>query len=258
MHMVPVGKFYAIQAKINDSPYLFEIDTGSAQDLQMHKSLLDIIETKEFFKLSEWRDVNCKSYKTPVFILDKIEFEQFSIQRPSVREEPYEFSSIGEDSSSILGIDGRVGIPVFRAGKFWVFDFPNSCLWWIKGFETAKKHKEIVLDNYIVADILPVESLKRSHLVIWVETDFGKKKFAIDTCSEMSVLSPDDKKVIPPQKSISKKFKIGTHDYGKQELTLFRIFDEKFSSFDGILGIDFLKNKRVILNFETNQIFISL
>lgn len=245
-----------IQAEIQGEPYLFEIDSGGSCCFSLKKEFLDKINCIEEKIITRWSDINGNEYISPVFLVDLIQIQKMNISNVGVIEEnPYfhdQGSNLTPNATKKKCDDsaGRIGAVLLRQHDYWLIDFPNKSLVVFKDSETIKNNRKFSFEKFAEVALEPIEP----HIVINIETDFGLKRFAIDTGAYRSVLRTPPE--LQSHEIIStNRFSIGGHDFGAKQLYLFDM-SARMERFDGFLGRDFLQNHAVYLDFKNKKVFV--
>lgn len=260
--------FLCLEALVENKKALLVIDTGSSKIVALNEDFLKEIKNKNNNGCSKYLDLNGNAYDLQEFTLKSMkikgegtgeinfmdvlvteESDDFIKNAGKINKTPNELSKLTKEE--LEKKTGRIGIDVFRKHNYWLFDFPNQFLYFIKGVEETKETLGLLLDEFIE---VPLETTS-SHMVIQIETDFGIKKFVLDTACQVTILRVPTSEYSNSQYIKTKKFIANGKDFGVTELFLFDL-PPVFNTFDGLLGIDFLKSRAVLFDFENNRIFI--
>jgi hypothetical protein len=259
---IPLGfsayKIPTTYVEIQGKKYKVEIDLGSKTALTLNKSALDQIE-KTSSETSRWMSFKGEKYEAPKYLIEDVRVGNFSIKNVSSKEESENFANHG----SILIQDpmhqaeekaGRIGRDFFSNNNLFL-DF-NRCVLFICGNVKDLKKNHYQLDSFTQAPM----NLTSDGVVIEVEMDMGIKRFLLDTGSTISAIrsmniqeNTSSRNKMPVYES-SKLIIRGT-DFGGQVLYLLDISPD-FKDFDGILGMDFLNEHAVFLDFTKNIAYI--
>lgn len=277
MQLNKAGPFFYIEGTIGEKNYNLYIDLGSIFAMSILEDQLEAVQEKTNVGKYDWSDVNNNTYVSNLYEVEKITFEKFHINFPRIKSQPMDFygnkgtvpkpnnkledldfSSDHLSSIEINKIHGSIGSTSFRTGKFWLFDFPNQSLSYIKDLDQAISDKDVAIGEYVSSDILSEEGL----IAISVEVEGVERKLIIDTCAEISVLNKECFKSEPDKDFLSGEIKVSGHSFSNQtfllldDLHITYVNQGRDHKSDGILGIDFLKKHRIIFDFEKNKIYI--
>ncbi len=178
------------------------------------------------------------------------------LKKAKAKEESLDFTTKGSVIAKAKGISnaGRLGRDFF-AGKNIFMDFNHRVL------IICSELKDIRKEGYEIKNLITVPFKNTSDgIVLEIETDMGKKKFVLDTGTTVSVIRTENLNKVPIQQKegtpITKtsKFIIGGIDFGWRELYLLDISRE--FKIDGLLGMDFLKDHMVYLDFTKKTVYI--
>lgn len=251
-----------INVEIEGVRYLFQLDSGCFDCFSTHKKeVIEKIKNKTPLNSVNWFDVNGNSYVSPTFMVDKINIETFEISNAIIQEEnpffilegshlnPSENPSREKDNGLEI-ISGRIGIKVLRVLDYWLIDFPSSSIFAIRDIEKIKQVPGFSFEGFTEVHLEDI----RSHVALLVETDFGIKKFILDTGALRSVIAPPSERYLNHQILKTSRFSIGGYDLGETELYLFRPAEDFLC--DGFLGQDFFQKHAIYLDFKKNRAFI--
>jgi len=241
--------------KIGDKEYLVEIDLGSKTPLILSKKNLSDLPKKEKKEKMEFRDFKGNKYVSNTYILQKMNIGNIILHDVIVREINEDYSrntSIISDSNKEFQSIGR---PPFEKFKI-LLDFKNDRLFISNDLNKLKKL------GYDISSFIRTEcKMGRTGLILEVKTDLGKKRLSIDTGSTITSLRSSSeikktgKKLTLPIFT-TEKFMIGDKDYGALDLFLLDITPE-LNEMDGFLGMDFIKNHVIYVDFPAKVVYIS-
>jgi hypothetical protein len=147
---------------------------------------------------------------------------------------------------------GRIGRDLFL-GKNLFLDFKNYTM------VACNQLKDIPYKTLkLVA--LPFKNTSNG-FVLTAETDMGQRAFMLDTGATVSVFKPEAVKehLVKQQNGmqciVTSKFIMNGVNLGPRNLYLLEM-DEAFKEIDGILGMDFLKEYWVYLDFAKEMAYI--
>jgi len=249
-----------IEVTIEENRYPFELDLGGDFYFSIANEVMSSIKNKKSNGAIKSCDVKGNLYDSPITSVDLIEINKIKVSNVSVIEEKEAFILEGsvlnlplveKTKTDRLQILGRVGTRFFKGIDCWLIDFPNASLVAIRKMEEEKKSARFSPENFIELSLEKTDPL----IVIAIETDFGVKKFALDTGASRTILrTPDELLDAKGQIYTTTHFKIGEHEFGSIPLYLFDI-SSRFQC-DGLLGRDFFRNHAVYLDFENKKGYI--
>jgi len=248
-----------ISVNFEGASYLFLLDSGSFDCFSTHKKeIIENIRNKTTLDPVTWFDIKGNQYSSPSFLINKVDIETLQISNATIQEESIEFISNGSHLSPDKGakkevlekISGRIGIEALKCLDYWLIDFSRSAIFAIRNLDKLKNNPHFSLDGF--TEVKLEDNPK--HILISVETDFGIKKFILDTGASHSVVAPPSKNHSNYETVKTNRFIIGGYDFGQTELYLFHP-EENFSC-DGFLGRDFLSKYPIYLDFKKNRVFI--
>lgn len=253
-----------INVEIEGSKYLFQLDSGFFDYFSTHKKeVIEKINNKTPLEPTTWFDIKGNSYISPAFSVKKINIETFKISNATILEESSSFILDGsylhplknpphENNAELDETFGRIGVRTLRTLDYWLIDFRKSSIFAIRDIEKIKKIPGFSFKGF---SEVPLENI-RSHAVLCIETDFGTKKFILDTGAHRSVMAPPSEQHSNHQILKTNKFLIGNYNLGETELYLFQPAEDFLC--DGFLGQDFFQKHAVYLDFKKNRAWIQV
>lgn len=258
----PYSHLPVTSIEIEGKNHKVEIDLGARMPLSLRETILkDLIKKPN--GTSRRVDIWGNEYETPLFHIPKAKTGDFTVKKIETREESYDFatknSTVYDDTDRTeeerCQYTGRIGRGFF-SGKNIFMDFHNSI------FILCKDLKDLGRDGYKFENLTsaPFE-ITLSGILLKTETDIGITRFVIDTGSTISILrssltAPNlETKRYGLSVFSSVKFSFNGIDLGPQDFCLLEI-SPVFKEMDGLLGMDFLQEHIIYLDFKTNTAYI--
>lgn len=239
-----------------------ELDTGMDRPFALRTELLDRLNGKQEDGIAQSWDINHNEYHSFSFVIPEIIWEAATITKMSAKEENIYFLTQGSFLQSPLEISertqeyldkvsGRMGLECLLAAPYcWFFDLPHRELYLIRDLNKAVKRGQFSLEGFVE---VPLEIIN-SKLIVSLETDFGWKRFVVDTGASVSLLKADSDEANHKWLK-TERFGIQGTDFGSWEFYLFD-FSELLEA-DGILGVDFLGEHALFLDLKNQKAWIS-
>jgi hypothetical protein len=259
------GNIPIVQAKIGGKTLILEIDLGSEFPLTIYEDTLKDLP-KIFYKKMRTKDVfenvyTCNGYIIPKFEINKLKFKNiiaFSEKNDFKENTTLWIDKELEKSRNYYQEVGCIGFYLLEKFNLY-FDFPNHSL-------IACKKKSALEKKVDFSEFFKVDFIKsKLGIVLQIETDYGIKNVLLDTgctCNYFRASQFEGKKSLKDQKREgmsyynTEKFIIGGVDFGKQLLYSIDI-SPNLKGVDGFLGMDFLKNHRVFIDYKEKAIYFS-
>jgi hypothetical protein len=233
-----------------------EIDLGSKMALSLRKDILETL-TKDSAGISNRMDFRGSKYTTAAYSIPKVKIGSLSLQNIKAREEAELFTTSGSIviKAEEPPCDGRIGREFF-SGKNLFMDFRCRTL------IACSKLKDIKKEGYLIDNLISTPfKITKDGIILEIETDLGTQKFVLDTGTTVSAIRSDGEKRDETQQEgklptiQTTAFIINGVDFGPRKLYLLDISRE-FSEIDGLLGMDFLEEHVVYLDFTQNTAHI--
>ncbi len=252
VHFLSCSDAPMVKVNIEGSEYVLMLDLGANVHLILKDRVLEKLHHKESVGISRAFDIQGNKYAQPEFKLESYQLGKITVENPIATEESLFFVTTGSRliagwsdrrlRQQIKQIDGKVGSDFFlSSGRPCFLDMSRSLL---STGETLSELEEIYPLTGFVQKRLEIEN---GWLCVTLETNYGEKKFLIDTGAERSAIrkSPSDHKQV----------KLSLEHFGLWRFYAVQ-FPEGIPPIDGILGIDFLKKHAICLDFSNHTIYI--
>jgi hypothetical protein len=256
-----------IETSINNIAERFIIDLGGSFYLKLNEDLISIFEDKEFESKKQYVNINgVTSEENQYFVKDKkfmdIKFNKlFLIPNRKIDdssdeidfEYETEFSKtvkIANNATSLIGhrlLSGfnvlfdfqKNKLKIFKLGIIPLFDFPYRFV------------------NF--SEKIPIHHEFNKGVICHVKTEYGIKKFLIDTGSPISMMKCSELQFSKNPNNQFKFIKLKMLEIGKKkfnDVKLLHIDNLPISQVDGILGMDFLYNKTLFIDFHNSHMYL--
>lgn len=255
-------KHPCVNVEIEGRQFLFMLDLGFRGDLAIDSQVLDSLDSKTFVKESLMYGVRSKSYIYQSYRIPKATIGLMDFSPPIVKEENPEFlidSSIGTDDDIEPSKHvGRLGWELFQNSNL-LLDFPHSRIAFCDSLDTLTKHG-YQDEVFIRAPLL----LERGLVELEAHTSDGVLRCMLDTGATVSVLNNDIEEegkpladfVWDPNNAIEyPSLKISGEEFGPIQFHPLPIRIP--IRIEAILGMDFLKNHIIFLDFGNQCAYFS-
>lgn len=249
---------------IEGTSYSLIVDLGACLDLSLRADILENLQ-KEPLESTYSIDIKGNRFLENTYRLPEIRIRNMKIKTPEVHEENPSFlvegSSIYDTSGQspneqLAQKQGRIGRGILGLSNLFM-DFQNSVMFACSDLYKRKK------EGYDIRKLQPVPFKVLSEGIIFTaNTDLGPRRFLLDTGATHSFLKPSLAKNISSVDLYpglpcyhSSTFVLGGKDFGAIDLILFEIAPS-LGDFDGIIGMDFLKEHIVYLDFAKKEALI--
>lgn len=243
--------------EIEEKKYYLEIDIGSKYALTLHGTSLSEIKNKKNLNKLSWKDFKGNSYSAYSYRLPKVTLKDIVVKDVIACTSNVNY----ENNTSLFGNPNtgindaqRIGRPFLSTFKL-LLDFKNSRMF------ISNDIKKLKALGFDVSNFKKIPmKIGKTGAIIQIKTDFGIKKLSIDTGSTITSLRKNDQlKFTKSNHDVpiltSKKFVIEGKDFGNQDFYLLAITPE-LNEVDGFLGMDFLKNHVVYIDFPGKMVYI--
>lgn len=252
-----------VDAEMENTSCPLELDLGTT-NISLRQEILEQIQNKLKVGYSHIVDVNGNTYRNDKYCLNWMKIGPLKIENVECEQEDLDFLLKGyflapdrvSDPSALKHFQmlaGRLGIFLFRQRDYWLFDFPKLALYAVNDLSVFKKQFRLSFDQFIEATLEP----SYPEVIIKIDTDFGTKRFLVDTGADITLLKPPGDGFYSRQWINLGKFAIGEHELGISKIYLFKLPEDLGNvNIEGILGMDFLRGRILFLDFKTNKLFL--
>lgn len=236
--------------EIEGIKYKVEIDLGSKTALSLHEDVLNKIK-KDPCGSSRRLDFLGNKYETPLYNINNVRTGSYFLKQTKAREESLEYS---ESNSIIIKSTeehnaGRIGREFFE-GKNLFFDLSHNI------FIVCSKLKDLKKKGYDLENFpaIPFKNTSKG-IVFDIETDLGIKKLMLDTGSTGTAIRNSGNEQKKLETFQTSQFVMNGVDFGPRKIYLLNI-TPLFEGIDGFLGMDFLNEHVVYLDFTKQVAYI--
>ncbi len=272
---IPIGflpyadTVYAI-VEIQGQKYRLNLDLGLTFFCELKKQVLESLD-KELVGNTRSVGIRGDHFVSSVYSLPQVKIGRARYFHVQVREQRDEFEKrtvlfpskkdgglMQEKKEYENAISGYLGLGLFLYSTPVLFlDLQNSSVFMVKDL---RRFHEVPYSPEKMAQV-PLQ-VENGYLVIEVETDFGRRRFLLDTGATLNLLKPSflidgeeilsclEKKIIS-----SATFQVGGVDLGSEDFCLFPMSSD-LGEIDGILGMSFFRKYAIFLDFQNHVAYI--
>lgn len=257
--LLPFTNQPAIKIEIEGHQYCVTLDLGSSHPIDLRKDILEKIKNKSMSESSTYNGISGNSYIMQGYKLPTVSLFNLKVDGLIGFEESIEFlrdakfgpfGGLLRELSSLFEFysrDGRLGWPFLKEGVAF-FDFPKSKLFLAKNIDSISLPLGFFLSDWVC---IPFE-IEKSGLIIQLDTEFGVKKFLLDTGSTCSVLKIPQAPNSHREACEMQELRVGEQNLGPWK---FRFLKIDPVDCDGILGFDFFKSYPFCLDFLNKKVY---
>lgn len=267
LDFIPYSKQPRAEVLIEGNKYPLMIDLGSPSSLTLKTEILDTIQ-KIPTGIVYSTDFKGNEYKSKTYLLPEIRIRNMIITKVETIDEGINFLKKGSviyddtgknEKETTKEKPGRIGRKLFINGKAnLLLDFHNSVMFACCHLKDRKKNG-YQINQFVSA---PFELSDAEGIVLSIDTDLGTQRFMLDTGTTRSLLNssssqcPDCEEWKPGLYQYqSLKFVFGGKDFGSQDFLLIEMA-ASFKNLDGVIGMDFLQNHVVYIDFDQKRIYL--
>lgn len=237
------------------------LDLGSKHFLSLNKNILNKLSKKPNGTV-KWRDYKGDPYEADSYLIPEMNIEGLSLKNVETKElsETYTAASyLWKDTPNGKKESvGYLGLPLLEKCNL-CLDFQHKNAYFCKSLKTLQ-NKGIFPKNLIKVPFKKIKGL----MLVEAVTDLGKLNLAIGTQASISVVKPsfikDDDLIKNDAHGFSfcpvTNFELEGKNFGNLNLYKLNMLDN-FDIIDGVLGMDFLMNHTMYIDYKNNFIYIA-
>lgn len=237
--------FYFLDSKVGNHSCLLELDLGGNYEFWLSKKMIQSAPFKKVGSAKYTYEEN-REIEEPLYQIPEMTIGNLKIKHAIARQDEHDFSpELPASETNISYRIGKMGSKILDHTNL-LLDIPRRCLYFTKSTRPLKA-KGYDLGHWLV---VPFEKAK-SGVKIEVETDLGYKSFILFTASTHVILKPS---VMDQEMVNSQKFVINGVNFGPVELVSYDI--PNACPADGLIGLSFLQNRAVYIDYSHRRLYI--
>ena len=231
-----------IDVSIQGDVYSLRLDLGSSCPFSLRQEILqNIRKTKR--GTSKWYDFRGKQYESPIYTIPEIKIGNLTFAHILAKRDNEDFNVNVALSGPPLQLPGVIGLPILEKYNLFL-DFPHAAIY------ASSDHLSLQKAGLLSENLLTIPfTLHPDGIFLSVETDAGTYRLMLDTGSTFTA-------VRAPHPAFTEKFRIMGHDFGECFIKAIDV-NPRFE-FDGFLGMDFLYEYPLFIDYSNRLIFIDL
>ena len=245
-----------IDIEIDEKLHLVHFDLGSSLGLELKQKQLSEIQAIPD-GVQKWGGIDGVRHESRAFKIPKANLAGLVFKNLRVIELTAENENTGliNGTPSNMSICGGLGRKALLKYNLFL-DFAHD------RFIICRKKQPLINQGILFQEYTKVSfHLDKEGILFRVETDFGPKTFVLDTGATFNVINAELVKQLEwPRNNAntigigkSEKLVMGGRDFGKVDLISYDFCG--FDKIDGILGMEFLKEHQVFIDFTEKMLY---
>lgn len=231
-----------IEVVIQGSSYPFKLDLGNSFSFSLGNEILRKINKTQYGSC-KWHDFRGNQYESPIYTIPEITISTLKFPCAFVNQDSNEFHANTTLIGEPLAVPGVVGLPILQKYNL-LLDFPHSAIY---ASNTLADLQEAGLfsNNFLEIPF----TVHADGIIFSAETDAGTYRLVLDTGATSTAIRA-------PHPAFTSKFNMMGHDFGKCSIMPIDLSSQ--FEFDGCLGMDFLLEHPIFIDYSNKALFIDL
>jgi hypothetical protein len=231
-----------VGVSIEGTVYPLELDLGGSFPFSLRQEILrNIFKTK--YGTAEWCDFRGKKYESPTYTIPEIKISNLTFANMLTKQNREDFYANVTLSGLPSQPIGAIGLPIIEKYNL-CLDFPHSTIYASNDYLLLQQAG--VLSQNLLA--IPF-TLHPDGILLCVETDVGTYRLILDTGATRTMIRA-------PHPTATAQFLIMGHDFGERSILAIDL-NPRFD-FDGCLGLDFLREYPLFIDYSNKIVFLDL
>jgi len=231
-----------IDVSVEGTMYPFKLDLGSSISFSLGEKILQKIDRTKYGTFT-WFDFRGNPYESPLYIIPEIKIGNLIFSNAFANRDSEDFHANATIEGQPQQFSGVIGLPILEKYNLFL-DFPHSKMY------ASNDHLSLQTHGLLSQNLLAIPfTLHPDGIILNVETDTGIHRLMIDTGATLTVMRTS-------HPIFTKKFCIMGHDFGERPIKVLDVSPQ--FDFDGAIGMDFIKDHPIFIDYTNKIIFIDL
>lgn len=231
-----------IDVSIQGTVYSLRLDLGSSCPFSLREEVLqNICKTKR--GSIKWHDFKGKQYQAPIYSVPEVKIGNLTFARALAKRDNENFNVNVALNGPPLQLPGVIGLPILEKYNLFL-DFPHSVIY-ASNDHLSLQQAGLLSKNLLVIPFI----LHPDGIVLSVETDTGVQRLLLDTGATHTAIRT-------PHPTSTTQFRLMGHDFGARSLISLDLCSR--FDYDGFLGLDFLREHSLFIDYPNKRIFLDL
>lgn len=231
-----------IDVSIEGKVYPLKLDLGSFISFSLSEEVLqNIYKTK--YGTSKWHDFRGMQYESPTYTIPEIKIGNLTFAHVFANRDSEDFHANVTFDGPPFQLPGLIGLPILEKYNLFL-DFPHAAIY------ASNDHLSLQNAGLLSKNLLAIPfTVHPDGIIFSVETDAGTHRLMLDTGATFTVIRK-------PHSGFTEKFCIMGHDFGKRSIKALDVSPQ--FDFDGVIGMDFLCEYSLFIDYSNKIIFIDI
>jgi hypothetical protein len=231
-----------IDVSVEGNVYPLQLDLGSSFPFTFRQEILQNI-CKSKYGTATWHDFRGNKYESPAYTIPEIRINNLKFAHVFTKQDRDDFHANVTLEGTPLQPPGIIGLPILEKYNLFL-DFPHSAIY------ASNDHLLLQQAGLLSQNLLAVPfTLHQDGILLSVETDAGIYRLILDTGTTSTAIRA-------PHPISTGRFCITGHDFGEHSIRAIDMTPQ--FDFDGLLGMDFLREFPLFIDYSNRLIYIDL
>jgi hypothetical protein len=231
-----------INGTVEGTTYPLRLDLGSMFPFAFREEILQNIR-KFQYGTARWHDFRGKKYESPMYTVPEIKINNLKFTHVYTKQDRDDFHVNATLQGLPLVPLGVIGLPILEKYNLFL-DFPHSAIY------ASSDHLLLQRAGLLSQNLLPIPFTRHPDgILLSIETDLGTYRLILDTGSTRTVIRA-------PHSASTARFCIKGHDFGERSVIAIDLSPQL--DFDGCIGMDFLRDYPLFIDYPNKIIFVDL
>ena len=231
-----------VNVSIEGNVYPLEIDLGSSFPFSLRQEILEDLH-KTYYGTAEWSDFKGHRYESRAYTIPEIKIGNLKFVNEIAKQNREDFHINAALDAFHSQPTGAIGLPILKKYNLFL-DFSHSAIY------ASNNHLPLQQAGLLSQNLLAIPFvLHRDGILLSVETDAGTYRLILDTGSTHTGIRM-------PHPTTTAQFCLMGHDFGQRSIISIDL-SSRFD-YDGYLGMDFLREYPLFIDYPNKCIFLDL
>lgn len=231
-----------IDVCVEGNVYPLKLDLGNFFPFAFREEILENIR-KFKYGTATWHDFSGKKYESPAYSIPEIKINNLRFTHVLAKKDREDFHVNATLQGPPMLPLGVIGLPIIEKYNL-LLDFPHSAIY-VSNDRLSLQQAGLLSRNLLAAPFVR----HQDGILLSIGTDTGIYRLILDTGATRTFIRT-------PHPTLTEKFRILEHNFGERSVASIDLSPQ--FDYDGFLGMDFLCEYSVFIDYPNKMIYIDL